>query len=154
MTKFSEFINKIKIKSNPIKHTRYEGDFDEMIEYGYESKDGKVLRIKHETNNLHVFIYNEYQIALVPWNDGIMLIDIKVKDKNKGIGTRVMNELYDISELLNTPIYLIPYPSENFDANKEKEVISRVENWYKRLGFDIAVTSSQSFQPKVWCNME
>ena len=80
-----------------------------------------------------------------------MLVDITVNksERNKGLGTEVINKIYDISEDSNIPIYLIPYPAEEFKSEKEPELIKRLKNWYEEIGFGPVSDGS-----KIWCNFE
>jgi GNAT superfamily N-acetyltransferase len=76
-------------------------------------------------------------------------IDVDKSERNKGTGTFVMNRLYDISEDINVPIYLIPYPAGHFNSKTEKDVVTILKNWYEKLGFGPVSDGS-----KVWCNFE
>jgi len=154
MKSFTLFSKLVKNRTKPNNILESPGTFDEMLQYGYDTPENKVLRFRHITQHVHRFFYNTHEVVLVPWYDGVMLVHIGVYDRNKGTGTRVMNELYDISEESNIPIYLIPYPAENFDGSDEFNVISRLENWYRELGFDYHTGINSDEHPKVWCNFE
>ena len=88
---------------------------------------------------------------LVPYADGVMLYGININPelRGKGIGTNIMNKLYDISEQMNIPIYLIPYPDDNFPTKDEKQLVDRLKTYYERLGFGPVKEDSL-----VWCNFE
>ena len=46
-----------------------------------------------------------------------------------------MNTLYDISEELDIPLFLTPYPDENCDKAEIWDRIYRLRDWYTKLGF-------------------
>ena len=63
----------------------------------------------------------------------------------------VLNKLYDLSENLSIPLYLIPYPDYEFldKVHKEKELVDRLKNYYSRLEFGPVSEGSL-----VWSNFE
>jgi Mrp family chromosome partitioning ATPase len=54
-----------------------------------------------------------------------------------------------LSEEMNIPIYLIPYPDDNFPTKDEKKLVDRLKNYYTRIGF--GPVSEDSL---VWNNFE
>jgi hypothetical protein len=169
---FDTFIKSCKMIFN-LFDTKYftikEGDFDEMKLYGYESADGKTGKNIHFTNGVCEFVipysnvdsFNtlteaNVDICLVPWHDGVMLQSILVpKDKrNLGIASNIMDMLNRISEQFNIPIYLIPYPGEQFNPKDEFVLEVKLSTWYQTLGYDKAIESTDLIWNKVWCNME
>jgi hypothetical protein len=57
--------------------------------------------------------------------------------------------MYDLSEELNIPIYLIPYPDDNFPTTDEKKLVDRLKSYYERIGFGPVNDNSI-----VWSNFE
>ena len=81
----------------------------------------------------------------------IYTINVNEDKRGNGIGTKLLDKLYDISEQLIVPLYLIPYPDYEFldKKDKEKELVDRLKNYYTRLGFGPVKEDSL-----VWCNFE
>jgi hypothetical protein len=149
---YANFINLFLRKFKPNSYTDYPGYFDAIVNYGYEiGKTGHPELIPYGTEEIFMAYFDDYEIAFTPYNDGIMLADITVttSERGKGIATDVMNKIYDISEDNNIPIYLIPYPAEEFKSEKESELVNRLKNWYEKIGFGPISEGS-----KVWCNFE
>lgn len=95
---------------------------------------------------------NDFQLLLVPYGKGIMVYGINVNKKlrNKGLGSKLLNLLYDVSEELDIPLFLTPYPDDNdVPKNKIWDVINRLRNYYERLGFGPLVK-----MPLLWSNYE
>ena len=166
---FDKFIAECKDTFNKKSFTIKEGDFDEMVMYSYESENGKTGKNIHFSNGICEFtieyastgkggklVEGDVDICLVPWHDGVMLQTILVsKDKrNLGIATGVMHMLDNISEDLNIPIYLIPYPGEQFNPKDEFVLEVKLSAWYQTLGYDKAIEATDIIWNKVWCNME
>ena len=128
------------------------GSFDNIAKYGYEiGKEGHPAITINVTEEMINCNFGDYELAFTPYNDGIMLVHLMVdkSERGNGTGTFVMNKLYDISEKINVPIYLTPYPSEEFISKDEKELVDRLKNYYTRIGF--GPVSEDSL---VWCNFE
>lgn len=79
----------------------------------------------------------EFTLILTPYHNGINVLGLFVDNnfRNKGIGTDIMNTLYDISEERDVPIFLTPYPDENCDKSEIWDRIYRLRKWYTKLGF-------------------
>ena len=80
---------------------------------------------------------NDFQLLLVPYGKGIMVYGINVNKKlrNKGLGSKLLNLLYDVSEELDIPLFLTPYPDDNdVPKNKIWDVINRLRNYYEKIG--------------------
>lgn len=149
---YRKFINLFLHKFKPNSFTDSPGYFDEIVNYGYEiGIVGHPKLIPYGTEEIFIADFGDYEIAFAPYNDGVMLADITVKtsERGNGIGTKVMNKIYDISEDNNIPIYVIPYPAEQFKEEKEPELVERLKNWYEKIGFGPVSEDS-----KVWCNFE
>jgi len=149
---FNKFKKEFFNRFTPNTKTEMGGSFDEIVDYGYEidTPGAPAIRL-NATEELVDCNFGDYELAFVPYNDGVMLIhiDVKESERNKGIGTFVMNALYDISEDINVPIYLIPYPAGHFSSKTEKDLVTILKNWYDKLGFGPVSEGS-----KIWCNFE
>jgi len=111
--------------------------YDEIIHVPENLKD-KMYKIKMFTDNLIKFKFDDCELMFVPYNKGVMLLSIKVNEdsRGKGIGTNVIDELYELSDKLNIPLYLQPYPDEyGMQTDKIWPEIHRLRKWYDRLGF-------------------
>lgn len=89
------------------------------------------------SNNVVVVGTKDFTLTLNPYNGGVMVQGLII-DENKrgrGIGTKVMNKLYNLSEKLDIPLYLTPYPDELCDKSELWSKIHRLRNWYEGLGF-------------------
>ena len=150
---FRKYLTQLKKNVKLTNFTTKFGNFDEMIEYGYEGNISNCFKTPHITESVVKFNIGDVSLALVPWNDGVMVQSIVVptSQRNNGAGTKIMNILYDISENTNIPLYLIPYPSERFNPNEEYELVCKLEAWYRGLGFDKMENTIND--TKVWCNM-
>ena len=125
--------------------------YDQIVEYAHQNTEYKVKKVSLYASDF-IGAYEEYgRVFLVPYADGVMLYGINIKPelRGKGIGTNIMNKLYDISEQMNIPIYLIPYPDDNFPTKDEKQLVDRLKTYYERLGFGPVKEHSL-----VWCNFE
>lgn len=149
---YIKFKNKFFNTFLPNSATNWGGCFDDVVKCGYEigvpGHPAISINVVEEMINCD---FGDYQLALSPYNDGIMLVSINVNESERGngTGTYVMNKLYDISEELNVPIYLIPYPAEQFKSVKEKELVEKLEKWYDKIGFGPVSEGSH-----LWCNFE
>lgn len=149
---YEKFCNKIVSKLNPISKNKLKGDFEEILECGFENEHNKVLRRVFFTNDIRSFTFNNCNVVVTPYYDGICLVSLMVDEikRNSGIGTEIINKLYDISEELNIPIYLNPYPAgKSYEPTKEKELVTKLRNWYKKIGF--APIDSENH---IWNNFE
>ena len=125
--------------------------YDEIVQYAHQNSEYKVKKIALYTSDF-IVVDEEYgKVFFVPYADGVMLYGINIKPelRGKGIGTDIINKLYDISEEMNIPIYLIPYPDDNFPTKDEKKLVDRLKNYYSRIGFGPVSTESL-----VWSNFE
>lgn len=88
---------------------------------------GDVIKIKTD----------DFEISFVPYQNGVMIYGLCVNNKkrNKGIGTKIINYLYDLSEELDIPLFLTPYPDENCDKSEIWDRMNKLKNWYTKLGF-------------------
>jgi hypothetical protein len=128
------------------------GSFDDIVKCGYEiGITGHPAISIYATEEMLDCDFGDYQLALAPYNDGVMLVSLTIdkSERGNGTGTFVMNSLYDISEELNIPIYLTPYPAEQFKSKKEKELVERLEKWYDKLEFGPVSVGSH-----LWSNFE
>ena len=132
------------------------GNYDESLAYGYETYSGDYNFHIILTESIAIYTFEDYKISFTPWHDGVWLSHITVNKDKRGqrIGTEVMNAIYDISEYLNIPIYLNPYPAEDFNPAEEKTLVQNLEKWYRDLGFGPAPESDSNCWPKVWSNFE
>ena len=83
---------------------------------------------------------DEYLItmATAPDYDTMYLEKIEVYQKNKGLGTDLLNKILDYCDEKNITLFLGPYP---FDlANKPLKAklngFLRLKNWYESFGFE------------------
>jgi GNAT superfamily N-acetyltransferase len=124
--------------------------YDEIIHVPENLKD-KMYKTKMFTDNFIKFKFPEYEMMFVPYNKGVMLLSIIVDEQHrgKGIATDAINELYDLSEELNIPLYLQPYPDEyGMDTDKIWPKIHTLRKWYDSLGFGPAYKNYQW----IWSN--
>ena len=94
---------------------------------------------------------DQFHLWFHPWNDGVMLYSINIKEdmRGKGIGTQVMNFLFDISEQTNCPIYLVPFPDDNHEPTEMISKINKLKSWYSKLDFGPVDETNV-----VWCNFD
>jgi hypothetical protein len=153
---FIKFTNKCKDKLNTKDFSIKYGDFDEIVFSGHESDNGMVYKNVHFSDGVCEFIYKGVEICLVPWHDGVMLQTILVPKELRGnkLATFIMADLDEISTDLDIPLYLVPYPGENYNPNDEFELELQLKHWYERLDFGKANESTNTLWPKVWCNFE
>ena len=149
---FSDFINEAQkeIFTNGVRVVP-NFHYDQIVQYAHQNTEYKVKKISLYASDF-IGIEEEYgKVMFVPYADGVMLYGINIKPelRGNGIGTNIMNKLYDISEEMNIPIYLIPYPDDNFPTKDEKQLVDRLKTYYERLGFGPVKDDSL-----VWCNFE
>lgn len=149
---YRKFSNAFFNSFTPNSVTEYGGSFDDVVRCGYEiGIPGHPAISINVTEAMLDCDFGDYQLALAPYNDGVMLVSLTIdeSERGKGTGTFVMNRLYDISEELNIPIYLTPYPAEQFKSEKEQELVERLQKWYDNIGFGPVSTNSN-----IWSNFE
>jgi hypothetical protein len=131
-----------------------EGHFDEMKQYAYENEYGQVGRRIHFTDSVckmtwrweaeTYFIHGQRLIpstietCIVPWHDGVMLQSMIVnkESRNKGVGWAFFDEfIHSVSYDLNIPLYLTPYPAEDFNPKSEKSLVKRLTKYYSNWDF-------------------
>lgn len=149
---FSDFINEAckRVFTNGV-NVVPNWQYDEIVEYAHQNAEYKVYKAYLYTSDFIVADEKYGKVMFVPYADGVMLYGINIKDelRGKGIGTDIINKLYDISEEMNIPIYLIPYPDDNFPTKNEKQLVDRLKNYYSRIGF--GPVSNDSL---IWSNFE
>lgn len=149
---YTKFTNEFFNSFTPNSVTANGGSFDDVVKCGYEiGIPGHPAISIYVTEEMIDCDFGDYQLALAPYNDGVILVSLTIdkSQRGNGTGTFVMNRLYDISEELNIPIYLTPYPAEEFKSKKEKQLVERLEKWYDKIGFGPVSKGS-----KVWSNFE
>lgn len=127
-----------------------EYQFDVPIEIPIQITSDLNYHIKYSTTHTYEYEDNDIKLQLFPFDDGIMIHSLIVKEdkRGNGIGTKVMNKLYDISEAMEIPLYLIPYPAEdNFEQSKIYDIIVPLEKWYNKIGF-----GKLDNRGLLWCN--
>jgi GNAT superfamily N-acetyltransferase len=136
--KYERFCSEIVSRMKPDTKLKTKGDFEEIVKCSFESNDNKVYRKFYLTDDIRKYTFQNCEIAIAPYYDGITLSSIIVNDdyRNKGIGTDVMNKLYDISEELSIPIYLNPFPAgTKYEPTEEKSLVNKLREWYSKIGF-------------------
>ena len=95
--------------------------------------------IENEVSAFEISLRNQYKEFLEQLhfyyddqNNSISLTDIYIKPnyKGRGIGSKIMKQLTDFSDLKKIPIVLIPAP----DSFKPS-ALNRLKNFYRRFGF-------------------
>ena len=135
---FQKFCSEIVSKMKPINNFKRKADFEEILQCGFENKENKVYRRFYLCDDIRQYEFNNSKIIVAPYLDGLCLCSIIVDDfmKGNGIGTDIMNKLYDISEELSIPIYINPYPAgAKYEAIEEKNLVTKLRNWYSKIGF-------------------
>jgi GNAT superfamily N-acetyltransferase len=70
--------------------------------------------------------------------DNIYLAALFVKNKGKGIGTKLMNTILDYCDENNYKLYLHPFPLEytkkNFNPKKALPLFHKLKDWYTSFG--------------------
>lgn len=102
-----------------------------------ENPYDKQFNIKIWTDLAVKVYHKDYELILVPYNNGVMIHSIKVNPNKRGkrIGTKLMNKLYDCSEKLDIPLFLTPYPDEIIEKDTLWDRIHKLRNWYSTIGF-------------------
>ena len=123
-----------------------DGSYADIVKFGYEDENNLLWKEWRVSVMLKIEI-DGVELCLVPYHNGVKIALIKVKEEEKGMGkgTKVMNILYDISEELQIPLYLNPYPADEYEPSKEREMVERLIKWYEGLGFG-------NVWKKIWCN--
>lgn len=135
---FQKFCSEIVSKMKPISNSKHKSDFEEILQCGFENEENKVYRRFYLCDDVRQYTFNNCKIIVTPYLDGLCLSSIIVDEymKGNGIGTDIMNKLYDISEELSIPIYLNPYPAgERYEPIREKELVMKLRDWYSKIGF-------------------
>jgi N-acetylglutamate synthase-like GNAT family acetyltransferase len=153
-TNFTKFIKEVKGKI-PYTQSKKINNWlvDELIQYAHQNSEYKTYKMFNEVAEFHIIESNDWHLYLYPYHDGVMIYSINVNEdkRGNGIGTKLLDKLYDLSENLSIPLYLIPYPDYMFldKFDKEKELVDRLKNYYTRIGFGPVTEDSL-----VWNNFE
>lgn len=118
--------------------TKFQFSHPIKVHVGYNTETN--LWIDYMSDNLLELRTEDYQLQIFPFDDGLMVHSLIVNDnkRGKGIGTEVMNKLYDISEDMEIPLYVIPFPAiDNYDQSKIFEIVEPLHKWYEELGFGL-----------------
>lgn len=133
--RYMEFCLRIKLGIKPIISDKIYKQIIDVPKY----KGKKQMNLQMFSTFVTQFDNKDFSLTLVPYNGGVMIQGFYIKDdskKGKGIGTKIMNHLYELSETMDIPLYLTPYPDEiNLDLDVLWNKIYRLRNWYERLGF-------------------
>jgi hypothetical protein len=117
--------------------------FDEF-DNGYNERVSETL-IYQKNNKFKKFKENRfgefykyendiYKLKFCALNENLVeLYWIEVYNNNKGIGTKLMNDILDAADEVNVEIKLIPIPLYSFNDDLESKI--RLRNWYKSFGF-------------------
>ena len=95
-----------------------------QIKYFEEKKYAEFFQYEDETFKI---IFNELS------DSSVELFWIEVRNKNKGIGTNLLNNILDAADELNLEIKAIPIPINemSFDWDAKR----RLREWYKSFNF-------------------
>ena len=138
----THFINKLQDNNIEAGSAYVAVNYDQIIYVPENTKSdmmgklplfGDIIQIKND----------DFQLFLLPYAKGIMIhgINVNKKLRNKGLGSKLLNLLYDTSEELDIPLFLTPYPDDdNVPKNKIWDVINRLRNYYERLGLISDIT--------------
>ena len=144
----------VKIKKSFTKGKWYreslEWQIDNPIKIPIQITSDLNYHIMYSCTHTYEYEDNDIKLQLFPFDDGIMIHSLIVKEdkRGNGIGTKVMNKLYDISEAMEIPLYLIPFPAEdNFDQSKIYDIIAPLKKWYSEIGF-----GKLDKRGLLWCN--
>lgn len=138
----TNMINKIKksFSKGHWKKVPLEVMVDDPIKITIEITDDINYHIMYASNEFHVLVSDNFRLELYAFDDGIMINSIVVNEnmRGKGLGTKVINKLYDISERMEIPLYLIPFPAvDTFDQSKIYDIINPLKDFYTKLGFGL-----------------
>ena len=81
---------------------------------------------------------DNFQLQIFPFDDGLMVHSLIVNKDKRGqsIGSDVMNTLYDISDKMEIPLYLIPFPAiDHYEQSEIFEIVKPLHKWYDKLDF-------------------
>jgi GNAT superfamily N-acetyltransferase len=149
----NQFVNKFTEQNYVIKAEIDTISYKEIVVYAYENKEGFGTSRFNIDTPACIIECDKAKVMLIPYNDGIELLQINVnpEHRNQGLGTKIINDLYDISEQMNIELYLHPYPDDNFKGGPKEEIkrINRLRKYYERLGF-----GPTKHNPKKYSNME
>ena len=150
---------KVKSMISKIKDLYKNGDwYKESLEIQFQTPIKLPIEITKEMNyhigyvsdTLYEYFDDNFNLQLFGFDDGIMIHSLIVREdkKGKGIGTDIMNKLYDISEDMEVPLYLIPFPAgDNFEQSKIYDIINPLKKWYDKIGFGHLTDRGM-----IWCN--
>jgi len=118
------------------------------VHVGYNTETN--FWIDYLSDNLLELRTEDYQLQIFPFDDGLMVHSLIVNDDKRkhGIGSKIMNKLYDISEEMGIPLYIIPFPAiDSYDQSKIFELVDPLHKWYEQLGFGLLEDRGL-----LWCN--
>jgi GNAT superfamily N-acetyltransferase len=109
--------------------------FEVDVVVGY-TKD-IVHRVYTAPEQFFIIENDDFHLWFLPWSDGVMIHSIHVAEhkRGNGLGTQLMNFLFDVSVDTNCPIYLVPFPDENYQPEEMMTKIDKLKSWYSKLDF-------------------
>lgn len=94
-------------------------------------------RYQQKLKNVHVLTFKTecYKLKLIPSTENcieVYWIEVKDTERCRGLGSELMNTILDISDELNIKVKAIPC---DMMGDGTIEVLYRIRNWYRSLGF-------------------
>jgi len=134
--KYRNFLNNAIKLFNVNEFTYTNIEYEQILHVDEDTTKDK-LSFKMFSDRVLRIVCDKFTMIFVPYNKGVCIHGFNINEeyRNKGIGSDVMNKLYDLSEELDTPLYLQPYPDENCSRTEVWGRINQLRNWYERLGF-------------------
>ena len=123
-----DLINGIIDKLNDFQFDQIPFELSDKVGVNIIFKGGKEVLVNPK---IHIRgVGQGVDLRLYTYRDGVMIHSIMVDEdkRGNGIGTEILNKLYDCSEEMGIPLYLIPI-APNTDNQ------SRLESWYESQGF-------------------
>jgi len=132
----SQFLSKLQDNDIQFEIANVAVNYEQII-YVPEDTNERMLKLPLFGDVVHIKS-DDFSLILVPYGKGIMIhgINVNPKLRNKGLGSKIINILYDTSEELDIPLFLTPYPDDdNIPKSEIWNVIIRLRRYYRRLGF-------------------
>ena len=134
--KYADFLSKVVNSFDDIEIAYAALPYEQIVHIPEDTVNDQLLKMQFFGDVLSIKS-EKFSLILHPFMNGAMIYGINVMPefRNKGIGTDIINKLYDISEDNDFPLYLTPYPDDESNTSQVWEKVNRLRNWYNKLGF-------------------
>lgn len=92
-------------------------------------------KIESFPSPMMVFNSEKFNLCFIPYSDStVELFSISVSERGKGFGSKLLEQIIEVSNRTGVIIKLIPLPFD-VDSNNVFQIKRRLQFWYESFGF-------------------